>query len=77
MGHLLFAYRYLEVAEMFSREDKSEAKHIKNRKITGWIRNIIVGSLAVVAITFVILTNPQEIATNKFQAKPTKTVLEF
>jgi hypothetical protein len=41
-GHFLFAYRYFEVAEMFGREDKTLAKHEKNRAITRKISYVIV-----------------------------------
>ena len=41
-GHFLFAYRYFEVAEMFGREDKSQAKHEINRGVTRKISYVCV-----------------------------------
>jgi hypothetical protein len=51
-GHFLFAYRYFEVAEMFGREDKTQAKHEKNRGIT---RKISYVCVAIITINFLIL----------------------
>jgi hypothetical protein len=54
-GHFLFAYRYFEVAEMFGREDKSQAKHEKNRGIT---RKISYVCVAIISVNFLIeITN--------------------
>jgi peptidoglycan/LPS O-acetylase OafA/YrhL len=50
-GHFLFAYRYFEVAEMFGREDKSQAKHEINRGIT---RKISYVCVAIISINFLI-----------------------
>ena len=50
-GHFLFAYRYFEVAEMFGREDKTLAKHEKNRAITRKISYVIV---AVITLNYLI-----------------------
>ena len=47
IGHFLFAYRYFEVAEMFGREDQSEAKHEHNRGVT---RKISYVGVAVIII---------------------------
>jgi hypothetical protein len=54
-GHFLFAFRYFEVAEMFGREDKSLAKHEKNRKITQKISYV---GVAIITINYLIeITN--------------------
>jgi hypothetical protein len=50
-GHFLFAYRYFEVAEMFGREDKSLAKHEKNRGITAKISYVCV---AIISMNFLL-----------------------
>jgi hypothetical protein len=50
-GHFLFAYRYFEVAEMFGREDKSQAKHEINRGVT---RKISYVCVAIISINFLI-----------------------
>jgi len=34
ISHWLFAFRYFEVAEMFGRDDKSNEKHLRARKIS-------------------------------------------
>ena len=49
-GHFLLAFRYFEVAEMFGREDKSEAKHKKNRGIT---QKISYFGVAVITINYI------------------------
>ena len=50
-GQFLFAYRYFEVAEMFGREDQTQAKHEKNRGIT---RKISYVGVAVISINYLI-----------------------
>jgi hypothetical protein len=50
-GHFLFAYRYFEVAEMFGREDKSQAKHENNRGIT---RKISYLCVAIISLNYLI-----------------------
>ena len=50
-GHFLFAYRYFEVAEMFGREDKSLAKHEKNRGVT---RKISYVGVALITLNYLI-----------------------
>jgi hypothetical protein len=50
-GHFLFAYRYFEVAEMFGREDKSQAKHEINRGVT---RKISYVCVAIISINYLI-----------------------
>jgi hypothetical protein len=47
IGHFLFAYRYFEVAEMFGRDDQSQAKHEKNRSITRRISYVIVALICI------------------------------
>ena len=51
-GHFLFAYRYFEVAEMFGREDQSQAKHEINRGVTLKINYVCV---AIISINYLIL----------------------
>jgi hypothetical protein len=50
-GHFLFAYRYFEVAEMFGRDDQTQAKHENNRGIT---RKISFVGVALISINFLI-----------------------
>ena len=47
IGHFLFAYRYFEVAEMFGRDDQSQAKHENNRGITRKISYVGVGFITI------------------------------
>ena len=51
IGHFLFAYMYLEAAEMFARKDKSPAKHKKIKNITQKVSYVVV---AVIVINYVI-----------------------
>jgi hypothetical protein len=51
IGHFMFAYRYFEVAEMFGREDKSQAMHLKVRKITSKVRNGVIVLITAYFIT--------------------------
>jgi hypothetical protein len=50
-GHFLFAYRYFEVAEMFGREDQSQAKHDINRGVT---RKISYVCVAIISLNYLI-----------------------
>jgi hypothetical protein len=50
-GHFLFAYRYFEVAEMFGRDDKSQAKHEINRGVTRKISYVYV---AIISLNYLI-----------------------
>jgi hypothetical protein len=50
-GHFLFAYRYFEVAEMFGREDKTQAKHEINRGVT---RKISYVCVAIISLNYLI-----------------------
>jgi hypothetical protein len=50
-GHFLFAFRYFEVTEMFGREDKSLAKHERNRGIT---RKISYVGVAIITINYLV-----------------------
>jgi hypothetical protein len=46
-GHWVFAFRYLEVAEMLGRANKSNKAHLRVRKITGKINVFAVGTMSV------------------------------
>jgi hypothetical protein len=50
-GHFLFVYRYFEVAEMFGREIKTQAKHEQNRGITRRISYVLV---SIISLTYLI-----------------------
>lgn len=51
MGHWLFAFRYLEVAEMFGREDKSNEKHVQVRKVTS---KVCYTGIAIIIVNYII-----------------------
>jgi hypothetical protein len=51
-GHFLFAYRYFEVAEMFGRDDQSQAKHEINRGVTRKISYVCVAIISLNSLIY-------------------------